>query len=133
MYSLCSRERAQPINGSVEAPFLVRHEGYWYLFVSYDRCCRGAQSTYNVVVGRSKDITGPYVDRGGKPLTEGGGTKVIEATTPAWRGPGHEAILQEPRGDYLVFHAYHGTTGRSYLQISTMVWENGWPRVGLLP
>ncbi len=134
MYSLCSRERAQPVNGSVEGSFIVKHDGYWYLFVSYDRCCRGAQSTYNVVVGRSKEITGPYVDGAGKPLTEGGGTKVIEATTPNWRGPGHEAVLQEPDGqDYLIFHAYHGTTGRSYLQISTMLWENGWPRVGTLP
>ncbi len=133
MYSLCSRERAQPINGSVEAPFIVKHDGYWYLFVSYDRCCRGAQSTYNVVAGRSKEITGPYTDKAGKPLTEGGGTKVIEATTPNWRGPGHEAVLQDRGQDYLIFHAYHGITGRPHLQISTMVWENGWPRVGTLP
>jgi len=133
LYSLCSRPRAQPIDGSVEAPFIVRHGGYWYLFVSYDFCCRGVKSTYNVVVGRSRQITGPYVDKAGKPLTEGGGSLVIEATTPNWRGPGHEAVLQEPGQDYLLFHAYHGTTGQSYLQISTMVWEDGWPRVGALP
>jgi arabinan endo-1,5-alpha-L-arabinosidase len=50
MHSLSSRPREQPINGSVEAPFIVRHGDYWYLFVSFDRCCRGAESTYNVVV-----------------------------------------------------------------------------------
>jgi arabinan endo-1,5-alpha-L-arabinosidase len=133
MYSLASRPRAQPIGGSIEAPFLVRHDGYYYLFVSFDRCCRGVKSTYNVRVGRSRKVTGPYVDKDGKPMTEGGGTLVIEATTKNWRGPGHEAVLQERRGDYMVFHAYHGTTGRSYLQISTMVWENGWPKVGALP
>jgi len=133
MYSLCSRERAQPIGGSVEAPFIVRHGGYWYLFVSYDRCCRGAQSTYNVVVGRSKKITGPYVDKAGKPLTEGGGTLVIQATTPNWHGPGHEAVLQERGQDYLLFHAYNGATGRPFLHISTMMWEDGWPHVGELP
>jgi arabinan endo-1,5-alpha-L-arabinosidase len=133
LYSLCSRPRAQPIDGSVEAPFIVRNGGYWYLFVSYDFCCHGAKSTYNVVVGRSAAITGPYIDKAGKPLTEGGGSLVIEATTPNWRGPGHEAVLQEPGQDYLFFHAYQGTTGRSYLQISTMVWEGGWPRVGALP
>ncbi len=133
MYSLCSRPREQPVGGSVEAPFIVKHAGYWYLFVSYDRCCRGANSTYNVVVGRSRAITGPYVDRAGKGLAEGGGTLVIAATTPNWRGPGHEAVLQEPGQDYLVFHAYHGTTGRPFLQISTMAWEDGWPKVGALP
>jgi len=133
LYSLCSRPREQPIGGSVEAPFIVKHDAWWYLFVSYDRCCRGVNSTYNVVVGRSRQITGPYLDKDGKSLAEGGGTLVIAATTPNWRGPGHQAILQEPGQDYLVFHAYHGTTGRSFLQISTMLWENGWPRVGALP
>ena len=63
MHSLSSRPREQPINGSVEAPFIVHHGDYWYLFVSFDRCCRGAESTYNVVVGRSRTVTGPYIDR----------------------------------------------------------------------
>ena len=133
MYSLASRPRTPPIGGSIEAPFIVRHGDFWYLFVSFDRCCRGAQSTYNVVVGRSAKVTGPYVDKSGKPMTEGGGSLVMEASTPNWRGPGHEAILQEPGRDLLFFHAYHGTTGRPHLQISTMIWEDGWPRTGTLP
>jgi len=133
MYSLCARPREEPASGSVEAPFIVRHGEWWYLFVSYDRCCRGANSTYNVVVGRAGRVTGPYFDRTGKPMMEGGGTSVIKATTPNWRGPGHEAILQEPDQDYLVFHAYDGRTGIPYLQISTLDWRDGWPCAGTLP
>lgn len=133
LYSLAGRPRTPEIRGSVEAPFLIRHGGYFYLFASFDFCCRGVKSTYRVVVGRSHKVTGPYVDKTGKSMVEGGGSVVIEAATPNWRGPGHEAVLQEHGGDYLVFHAYHGVTGKSYLQISTLVWENGWPRAGTLP
>jgi arabinan endo-1,5-alpha-L-arabinosidase len=134
LYSLASRPRGPDgANGAIEAPFIVRNEGYWYLFVSFDICCRGADSTYKVMVGRSKEITGPYEDRDGTPMLKGGGTLVIEATTDNWKGPGHCAVLQDEWGDYLVFHAYHGQTGRSELKISPLLWENGWPVVAALP
>ena len=135
MYALSRRPRTPPINGSVEAPFIVKRDDSYYLFVSFDFCCRGPDSTYKVVVGRSHAVTGPYVDRAGIPMAEGGGSIVIEATSPAWRGPGHQAVLQEGGRDYLFFHAYFGAgRGRgSALQISTLHWENGWPRAGTLP
>jgi len=138
LYSLASRPRtdsdsAQSAPDAIEAPFIIRRDGYWYLFVSFDLCCRGAKSTYKVMVGRSRGITGPYVDKDGRPMIEGGGTLVIEAAGPNWRGPGHPAVLQESGGDFLLFHAYSGQTGRSELKISTMEWEDGWPRVGELP
>ncbi|MCX5643958.1 MAG: family 43 glycosylhydrolase [Phycisphaerae bacterium] len=133
LHNLARRPRTGGQPGSLEAPFIVRHDKGWYLFASFDFCCRGVNSNYNIRVGRSPDVTGPYVDQAGVPMTEGGGTLVIEATTPNWRGPGHEAVLQDISGDYLVFHAYEGKTGRSELKISTMVWNGGWPRVAALP
>jgi arabinan endo-1,5-alpha-L-arabinosidase len=133
MHSLASRSREQPVGGSVEAPFIVKHDSHWYLFVSFDRCCRGAMSSYNIRVGRSLTITGPYVDRDGTPMTEGGGTLVLEATTPAWRGPGHNGFLRESSQDYLVFHAYPAEGRGSNLFISTVAWDDGWPQVAALP
>ena len=132
MHALSSRPREQPIGGAVEAPFIIRHGDYWYLFVSFDRCCRGPASTYNVMVGRSREVTGPYVDKAGKRMTAGGGSLVIEATISKWRGPGHPGFLREGGRDYMFFHAYFGEgLGRgSALQISTVRWEDGWPRVG---
>jgi arabinan endo-1,5-alpha-L-arabinosidase len=130
LYSLASRS-TNP--NTIEAPFIIRHDSYYYLFVSFDFCCRGVKSTYNVVVGRSRDITGPYADAAGKSMMEGGGTRLIEGTA-RWRGPGHEAVLLDPGGpDLMVFHAYDGTTGKPHLQISTMVWDEGWPKVAALP
>lgn len=132
LYSLAGRPGAAD-RGAIEAPFIIRHGGFWYLFVSFDLCCRGVDSTYKIMVGRSQNVTGPYRDREDKLMTEGGGSLVLQATTPNWRGPGHCAVVQDVSGDYLVFHAYHGTTGRSELKISTIVWEDGWPRVAELP
>jgi len=133
MHSLASRDRAQPINGSIEGSFIVRHGDWWYLFVSFDRCCRGAESTYNIRVGRSRAITGPYIDRDGTPMTRGGGTLVLEATTPEWRGPGHNGFLRDAGQDYLAFHAYPAEGRGSRLFISTVVWDDGWPRVAAMP
>jgi arabinan endo-1,5-alpha-L-arabinosidase len=135
LYSLASRERAQPVNGAIEAPFIIKHGKYWYLFVSFDRCCQGVRSTYKIMVGRSREVTGPYFDKEGKPMTEGGGSLVLQAAENAakWAGPGHEAVLHEQDGDYLVFHAYSiPDRGRSMLNIATIVWEDDWPCVAPL-
>jgi len=129
LHSLASRRPRQP--PAIEAPFIVRRGGYYYLFVSFDRCCRGRESTYKIMVGRARDITGPYRDKEGVPMMEGGATLVLEGAE-AWRGPGHQAVLFDSDADLLVFHAYDAATGRPTLQISTMVWEEGWPRVGQL-
>ncbi len=83
--------RAPGVNPpAIEAPYVMEHNGYWYLFVSWDNCCDGENSTYKVMVGRSKSILGPYVDLRGRAMTEGGGTLVL-ASYGKWRGPGHNS------------------------------------------
>lgn len=138
LYKLASRQRdgqhqTPPVEGAIEAPFIVRHDDYWYLFVSWDFCCRGPRSDYKVVVGRSPTVTGPYVDKDSTPLSEGGGTLLIEAATDKWRGAGHPAVSQDGKEDYLLVHSYTADRGNPQLQISTIKWENGWPRVAPLP
>ena len=115
---------------AIEAPFIVRHGDFYYLFVSFDLCCRGTRSNYRTMVGRSHDVTGPYVDAEGKPMLNGGGTQVLTANQ-RWLGPGGASVLQRPEGDILVFHAYDAITGKPALQISTLTWENGWPHAAL--
>jgi arabinan endo-1,5-alpha-L-arabinosidase len=115
---------------AIEAPFIVRHAGYYYLFVSFDLCCRGTKSTYRTMVGRSKQVTGPYADADGKPMLEGGGTQILSPNS-RWIGPGGESVLLRPEGDLLVFHAYDAATGKSALQISTLTWDHGWPHAEL--
>jgi arabinan endo-1,5-alpha-L-arabinosidase len=138
LHKLAARPRTDehqtpPTQGAIEAPFIVRRGEHWYLFVSWDFCCRGARSNYKVVVGRSPKVTGPYIDKAGKPMSEGGGTLILEAATDNWRGAGHPAVYQENGTDYLLFHAYSAENGRSRLHISTIEWEDSWPRVDKLP
>jgi beta-xylosidase len=122
---------ARPQRHAIEAPFLVHRNGYYYLFVSFDHCCRGVASNYKIMVGRSRDITGPYVDFKGQPMLEGHGTAVL-AGYDEWRGPGHNGILLERNGDWLVHHMYDAhAKGTSTMQIRPLIWaRDGWPVVG---
>ncbi len=118
---------------AIEAPFIVRHDGFFYLFTSWDLCCRGVRSTYHTTVGRSKKVTGPYLDEAGKPLAEGGGTDLLTADT-RWLGPGGESLLMhggKNGEDLIVYHAYDGQTGRPSMQLSTISWQGGWPHAAL--
>jgi arabinan endo-1,5-alpha-L-arabinosidase len=113
--------------GAVEAPFIIYHEPYYYLFVSFDQCCKGVDSTYNIRVGRAEDITGPYLDKAGISMLYGGGSLLREATE-RWKGPGHNAILSKDGLDYLVYHAYDAEQfGAFKLRIEPILWHDGWP------
>jgi len=130
LYALASRTRTAELPGAIEAPAIVRRKGYYYLFVSFDLCCRGKDSTYNIRVGRARHITGPYMDRSGKLMMEGGGTLVVSGKG-RWAGPGHCAVLQNKQGDMLVYHAYD-TESRAIptLWIARLFWDQeGWPRI----
>jgi arabinan endo-1,5-alpha-L-arabinosidase len=114
--------------GAVEAPFIYRHGGYYYQFVSFDRCCQGASSTYRIMVGRSTSVTGPYTDRNGVAMTSGGGTQVL-AGHGSIHGPGHQAVLGDSSGDVLFYH-YYADNGASFLGINLLGWDAaGWPYV----
>ncbi|MFZ0747432.1 MAG: arabinan endo-1,5-alpha-L-arabinosidase [Terracidiphilus sp.] len=139
-YALASRkapEHPEPAKAglppdweAIEAPFVVHHEGFYYLFVSFDLCCRGVKSTYRTMVGRSRRVTGPYVDRAGVAMLQGGGTPLLVANQ-RWLGPGGASVLQRPEGDIIVFHAYDAETGKPALQVSSLTWQDGWPHAAL--
>lgn len=115
---------------AIEAPFIVRHGDFYYLFVSWDLCCRGTRSTYRIMVGRAKQVTGPYIDQNGEPMTDGGGTQLIKPNQH-WLGPGGESVLLGSPHDLIAFHAYDANTGKPALQISTIDWSGGWPHIAL--
>jgi arabinan endo-1,5-alpha-L-arabinosidase len=127
LYSLAGR---QINSGAIEAPYIIRKGDFYYLFASFDFCCRGKDSTYHVRVGRSENIIGPYLDRDGLDMLQGGGTQVT-FPTERWRGPGHNSILQEADADYIVYHSYDfEIMDAPTLRIDPLTWDaDGWPSV----
>jgi arabinan endo-1,5-alpha-L-arabinosidase len=114
---------------AIEAPFIFKKGEYYYLFASWDYCCRGEKSNYKVVVGRSKQVTGPYLDKNAVTMTSNGGTLVLEGDAKEWFGAGHNAVYHVDDKDYIVYHGYDALDkGRSKLLINELAWDNeGWP------
>jgi arabinan endo-1,5-alpha-L-arabinosidase len=109
---------------AVEAPSIVPHDGWYYLFVSFDHCCRGVASTYNIDVGRSRSVAGPYLDRRGRDLEAGGGSLVLR-TSGRFIGPGGQSYSN----GFLAYHYYDGENGGAFaLAIRRVDWTAaGWP------
>lgn len=108
----------------IEAPTLMQRGAWFYLFVSWDKCCIGVNSSYNIRVGRAAAPTGPFVDQDGRAMLDGGGT-LVERGGERWRGPGHQDVF----GNTLARHAYDAQAdGKSKLRLSELQWSaDGWP------
>src|SRR5207244_2695739 len=126
-YSIARR----PKEIAIEAAFIIRHDKFFYLFASFDGCCQGVKSNYNIRVGRAEKITGPYFDASGKPMLDGGGTMLLQSNGRV-RGPGHCAILSDKGRDLLFHHFYDADdNGKAKLQVRPIQWDQtGWPHAG---
>jgi len=122
-------DRGVPPN-AIEAPALLHRDGWYYLFVSFDSCCRGTDSTYSINVGRAEQVSGPYLDAEGVPLLEGGGTLLLE-TDGDRIGPGGQSVS----GNHLAFHYYDASLGGDFqLAIRELGWSpDGWPVLTTAP
>ena len=133
-YSIAQRPAPRGAPAAVEAPFILDRGGYYWLFASYDYCCKGAASTYYTVVGRATAITGPYLGKDGSAMLQGGGTIFLRADLPEkqrFRGPGHVGFLHDTDGtDYVVYHAYdRDNKGVPTLRVAPVKWgADGWPK-----
>ena len=115
----------------IEAVALYKHDGYYYLFVNFDNCCRGVNSSYSIRVGRSRKVTGPYTDKDGIEMLKAGGTIVIPTKNGPLVGPGHTGILVD-NGKSWFTSDFEGDTrmgGRATLAIMPLTWKSGWPEV----
>lgn len=130
-WKIDERDAGSSISGDIEAPFIFKKNGYYYLFASWDQCCSGEDSTYKIVVGRSKNIEGPYLDKTDQKMIHGGGTLVAKGNDK-WTAVGHNAAYTFDETDFLVFHGYdNADEGSAKLIIKEISWDNGWPAISL--
>ncbi|PBK85632.1 glycoside hydrolase family 43 protein [Armillaria gallica] len=122
--SVTSLAQRTAASGAIEASSIYKYGSYYYLFTSWDVCCSGTSSTYNIRVGRSTSISGTYYDKSGVSLLSGGGTLVLESHDAIY-GPGGQDILEDGDGPILVYHYY--TSAGSFLGINRLDFSTGWP------
>lgn len=115
-------------NSSIEGSFLYQRGGYYYLFVNWDTCCQGINSTYNIRIGRSTSVTGPYLDRNGVSMVANGGSMFLESTA-RFVGPGQAGIMDDNGTNWLTYHYYDGNnSGAATLGLGQLSWSSdGWP------
>ncbi|HVI99499.1 MAG TPA: arabinan endo-1,5-alpha-L-arabinosidase [Sphingomonas sp.] len=118
-------------NNPIEGAFVFAHDGWYYLFASYQYCCRGASSNYSVSVGRSRSVHGPYLDNHGRPMMGGYGFEVLSDWpfgSSNFRGPGHCGLYHDGDRDLIVYHADDVKAGAPVLRIAELAWSrDDWP------
>jgi arabinan endo-1,5-alpha-L-arabinosidase len=124
----------EPVNIAIdcEATDLIYRDGWYYLLGTHGTCCDGANSTYNIRVGRSKKVTGPFLDNMGMDMLKGGG-KLVVAASGRFVGPGHFGLLDLGDGVQKFSCHYEADLdrgGRSVLDIRPLLWKDGWPVAG---
>lgn len=115
---------------AIEASYIYPHGQYYYLFVNWGTCCKGTNSTYNIRVGRSPQITGPYLDQNGVNMLTDGGSLVLGSRNP-FIGPGHAGIVSDGTTNWFSFHFYDASRGGTpTLGILPLRWNtNDWPEI----
>jgi arabinan endo-1,5-alpha-L-arabinosidase len=124
----------KPLNIAInsEASIMIYHDGWYYLLVTHGSCCRGADSGYNIRVGRAKKITGPFMDNMGVDMIQGGG-KLFVGSSGRVIGPGHFGLFHLGDGVQrfsLHYEADLDQGGASVLDIRPLLWKDGWPTAG---
>jgi arabinan endo-1,5-alpha-L-arabinosidase len=126
VYSLASRN-----GGAIEAASIISHNGYYYLFVSFDACCKGTSSTYRTMVGRATSITGPYTDKAGTDMMQGAAEQLL-ASMGRYIGPGGGTAWKDGNTYLYVYHYYDGDdSGNPKLQIRPIQFDSSdWITLG---
>lgn len=115
------------VAGEVEAPYIMKHGSYYYLFFQRGLCCSGVNSGYYTQVGRATTVSGPYYDQNGISLMDGGGTTFLPNKNGKYIGPGHMGYGEST----LSYHFYDGNdNGAPKLMTTTLGWSNDWPVAG---
>lgn len=127
--NIAKRDKLINGNTALEAPFIYYKNGFYYLFVSADLCCKAAESTYKILVGRSKEITGPYLDKEDKNMLQGGGSLLQQGNGVNWYAVGHNGVALLNGKDYIVYHGYDVLDkGKSKLILKELNWtSDNWP------
>ena len=122
-------QRGLPSAGE-EGAFIFPYNGWFYYFASTNVCCNGVNSTYRIIVGRSQSATGPYLDRGGIDLMNGGGTILLGSHGTIF-GPGGQSVFLDGTQPTLVYHYYDGANnGTPTVGINRLVFDSsGWPSI----